>query len=62
MNEEIDLNFVISDQEITPFMMACFLGNLTVVHLLARNGKLEKRKQDLNGYNSFHYATMGGNN
>mmetsp|Transcript_29682 Transcript_29682/g.40145 ORF Transcript_29682/g.40145 Transcript_29682/m.40145 type:complete len:101 (+) Transcript_29682:130-432(+) len=60
MCEDIDLNFAISDQDVTPFMLACYLANLCVVHLLHKNKSIEKKKTDKRGYNCFHYAVMGG--
>lgn len=60
LEDDTDLNFSITDDGITPLMLACSIGKLIIIDLLVKNPNIRKNQTDGEGYNCLYYATFYG--
>ena len=57
---EIDMNFPITSDGMTPLMLASSFGNQIIVQLILRNKVTDPEKEDMHGFNALYYASFQG--
>lgn len=56
----VNINFKITDDGITPLMLACTSGNIEIVKLILANPTLDLHKRDNSGINSLYVSAYYG--
>ena len=62
LDTEIDMNFPVTSDGITPLMLACSFGNKIIMQVLIKNKLTDKELVDKQGFNPLYYATFYGHN
>ena len=60
LDVDIDMNFAVSSDGMSPLMLACSFGNKIIVQLILRNKLTELAIEDYAGFNSLYYASFYG--
>jgi ankyrin repeat protein len=60
LDTEIDMNFPVTVDGITPLMLACSFGNKMIVQIILKNKLTIREIEDAHGFNSLYYATYYG--
>ena len=60
LDTEIDMNFPVTSDGITPLMLACSFGNKIIMQVIIKNKMTDKEIIDKEGFNALYYATFYG--
>mgnify|MGYP006126185019 CR=1 FL=1 len=60
LDAEIDMNFPVTSDGITPLMLACCFGNKIIMQVMIKNKLTDKELVDKHGFNALYYATFYG--
>jgi len=60
LDTDIDMNFPITSDGITPLMLACSFGNKIIMQVIIKNKMTTKEIKDNHGFNALYYATFYG--
>jgi ankyrin repeat protein len=60
LDTDIDMNFPITSDGITPLMLACSFGNKIIMQVIIKNKMTTKEIKDNQGFNALYYATFYG--
>ena len=58
LDTEINMNFAVTSDGITPLMLACSFGNKIITQVICKNMITEKEIKDKQGFNALYYATF----
>ena len=58
LDTEIDMNFPVTSDGITPLMLACSFGNKIIMQVIIKNKLTDKDIRDKDGFNALYYATF----
>lgn len=60
LDTDIDMNFPVTSDGITPLMLACSFGNKIITQVIMKNKMTTKDIKDNQGFNALYYATFYG--
>ena len=60
IDNDIDMNFAVTSDGITPLMLACSFGNKIIMQVIIKNKLTRRDIRDNQGFNALYYASFYG--